>query len=182
MLNLWRKILSRSIIPFGIGLNSRLELLLIADQLPFQEIVTALPHRWPMLLIDAVDELSENRIRTRKLVSATEPWFGQLEGIRPVFPQSLLLESFGQSAALLWLAPHKETAPSDKALMLVGARHCEFVGVAEIGEIVHHEVLLESVIADTAFASGRSFTAKGDIAVYGNLMAVRRPFPTRAMP
>ena len=150
--------------------------------LSFSEIVAALPHRWPMLLVDAVDELSENSIRTRKLVSATEPWFGRLEGIRPVFPQSLLLESFGQSAALMWLAHAQERTSPPKTLMLVGARQCQFVGVAEIGEIVHHEVLLESVIADTAFASGRSFTAKGGIAVYDNLIAVRRPFPRRTLP
>jgi 3-hydroxyacyl-[acyl-carrier-protein] dehydratase len=60
-----------------------------------------LPHRYPFLLVDRVDEIGEDRIVARKLVSRNEPFFdGHFPG-HPVMPGVLIIEALAQAGALL---------------------------------------------------------------------------------
>ena len=60
-----------------------------------------LPHRYPFLLVDRVDEIGEERILARKLVSRNEPFFnGHFPG-HPVMPGVLIIEALAQTGALL---------------------------------------------------------------------------------
>jgi beta-hydroxyacyl-ACP dehydratase FabZ len=60
-----------------------------------------LPHRYPFLLVDRVDELGPERIVARKLVSRNEPHFnGHFPG-HPVMPGVLIIEALAQAGALL---------------------------------------------------------------------------------
>ena len=60
-----------------------------------------LPHRYPFLLVDRVDEIGEERIIARKLVSRNEPFFnGHFPG-HPVMPGVLIIEALAQAGALL---------------------------------------------------------------------------------
>ena len=60
-----------------------------------------LPHRYPFLLVDRVDEIGEERIIARKLVSRNEPFFdGHFPG-HPVMPGVLIIEAMAQAGALL---------------------------------------------------------------------------------
>ena len=60
-----------------------------------------LPHRYPFLLVDRVDEIGEERIVARKLVSRNEPFFdGHFPG-HPVMPGVLIVEALAQAGALL---------------------------------------------------------------------------------
>jgi len=60
-----------------------------------------LPHRYPFLLVDRVDEIGEERILARKLVSRNEPFFnGHFPG-HPVMPGVLIIEALAQAGALL---------------------------------------------------------------------------------
>ena len=59
--------------------------------------------------------------------------------------------------------------------MFVGARNYLFEGVARPGDVLRHEVRLESVVADTAFASGETWVGDRRIATIGSLIATRRP-------
>ncbi|NHC16049.1 3-hydroxyacyl-ACP dehydratase FabZ family protein, partial [Motilibacter deserti] len=74
----------------------------------YADIRAVLPHRHPVLLVDRVVELKEfASIVTLKAVSGSEPCYAQMDEGLPAsayaYPGSLLLESFGQSGALLWL-------------------------------------------------------------------------------
>lgn len=74
----------------------------------YPAILRLIPVRHPMLLVDRVVSLSPGeKIETLKLVSGSEPCFaGLAEGLpaeRYAFPRSLLVESLGQSAGVLWL-------------------------------------------------------------------------------
>lgn len=140
-----------------------------------------LPQRYPMLLVDRVLELvPRTSIRTVKAVTGTDPCYADLpEAAEPWqygYPSSLLIESFGQSAALLWL-DGRDPGPEDvdHVLMFVGATDYRFEGVALPGDVLRHEVRLDSVIADTAFASGETWVGARRIASVTTLVATRRP-------
>ncbi|MGL6043528.1 MAG: 3-hydroxyacyl-ACP dehydratase FabZ, partial [Sandaracinobacteroides sp.] len=65
-------------------------------------ILARLPHRFPMLLVDRVEELVEgDRIVALKAVTFNEPFFqGHLPG-RPIMPGFLSVEALAQAAGVL---------------------------------------------------------------------------------
>lgn len=143
-----------------------------------------LPQRHPLLLVDRVLALDPGRsVVTAKAVSATEPCYAGLPDTASDrahdYPVSLLVESLGQSAALLWFAGRGPDPADGRTLMFVGARDHRVEGVARPGDVVRHRVRLESVIADTAFATGESWVGDRRIASVGSLVATRRPVPQR---
>ncbi len=65
-------------------------------------ILAALPHRYPMLLVDRVEELiPDQSIRAIKAVTINEPFFqGHFPG-RPIMPGVLIVEALAQAAGVL---------------------------------------------------------------------------------
>ena len=65
-------------------------------------VMAALPHRYPMLLVDRVAELIPDvSIRAIKAVSINEPFFqGHFPG-RPIMPGVLIVEALAQAAGVL---------------------------------------------------------------------------------
>ena len=69
--------------------------------LDIQAIERILPHRYPFLLVDRVDEIGVDKLIARKLVSRNEPHFnGHFPG-HPVMPGVLIIEALAQAGALL---------------------------------------------------------------------------------
>jgi 3-hydroxyacyl-[acyl-carrier-protein] dehydratase len=64
--------------------------------------MAALPHRFPMLLVDRVEALAvDERIVAIKAVSVNEPFFaGHFPG-RPIMPGVLIVEALAQAAGVL---------------------------------------------------------------------------------
>lgn len=144
---------------------------------------TMLPHGPPMLLVDRVEWLEPGRsLRAIKAISGSEPCYQQLpDGLpapRYAYPATLVLESFAQAVALLWHTRAGSLAGAGRVLMLAGARECRFDGAAYPGDVLRHQVALERVIADTAFAAGETWVAGRRIATIGSLLAVVRPLGT----
>src|SRR5882724_965675 len=85
------------------------------------EIQSLLPHRYPFLLVDRVQELDpDRRIVGIKNVSINEPFFqGHFPG-RPVMPGVMILEAMAQTAALLAHAS-VEGVKKGKTVFLIGA-------------------------------------------------------------
>lgn len=65
-------------------------------------VLARLPHRFPMLLVDRVEELVEGeRITAIKAVTFNEPFFqGHFPG-RPIMPGVLIVEALAQAAGIL---------------------------------------------------------------------------------
>jgi 3-hydroxyacyl-[acyl-carrier-protein] dehydratase len=83
------------------------------------EIMKLLPHRYPMLLLDRVLEISEDgkRIKGLKNVTANEQFFqGHFPGA-PVMPGVLIVEAMAQCAAVLFL---RDIEDREKKLFLFG--------------------------------------------------------------
>ena len=72
------------------------------DPLDIRQVMAALPHRYPMLLVDRVEELVPGRlIRAIKAVTINEPFFqGHFPG-RPIMPGVLIVEALAQAAGVL---------------------------------------------------------------------------------
>src|SRR5579871_3572428 len=72
--------------------------------LDIQAIRDILPHRYPMLLVDAILELEEERVVGIKNVTINEPFFtGHFPEI-PVMPGVLIIEAMAQVAGILVLS------------------------------------------------------------------------------
>jgi len=68
------------------------------------EIMNALPHRYPFLLVDRVLEVSEDEITAIKNVTMNEEFFqGHFPG-HPVMPGVLIMEALAQTAGVLELS------------------------------------------------------------------------------
>ncbi|HLJ45853.1 MAG TPA: 3-hydroxyacyl-ACP dehydratase FabZ [Bryobacteraceae bacterium] len=71
--------------------------------LDIQAIRDILPHRYPMLLVDAIVELEAERIVGIKNVTANEPFFVGHFPDFPVMPGVLIVEAMAQVAGVLVL-------------------------------------------------------------------------------
>ena len=73
-----------------------------ATQLDIRQVMAALPHRYPMLLIDRVERLEKDvSITAIKAVTINEGFFqGHFPG-RPIMPGVLIVEALAQAAGVL---------------------------------------------------------------------------------
>ena len=91
------------------------------------DIMGILPHRYPFLLIDRVDEYVPNeKLIALKNVTINEPFFqGHFPG-HPVMPGVLIIEAMAQAAALLAFRSLEMTKPEDNVVYFVGIDSARF--------------------------------------------------------
>jgi beta-hydroxyacyl-ACP dehydratase FabZ len=89
------------------------------------DIQKILPHRYPFLLIDAIDEMEPKKhIVGIKNVTITEPFFQGHFPAKPVMPGVLIIESMAQTCGLLLLQEVEDR--EDKLLYFVAIDHARF--------------------------------------------------------
>ncbi len=72
-----------------------------SSALDVQEIREILPHRYPMLMVDRILEIEDDRIVGIKNVSVNEPHFAGHFPAMPVMPGVLIIETMAQVAGVL---------------------------------------------------------------------------------
>ncbi|GGS36179.1 3-hydroxyacyl-ACP dehydratase FabZ family protein [Actinokineospora fastidiosa] len=134
------------------------------------DIRRVLPHRYPMLLVDAVTELVPGeRLTARKAVTANEPWYADLpDDLRAeqlAYPQVLLVESWCQAAGVLatWESPNPDVL-TGTVMLFGGISGIEFHRPVMPGDVVEHHVEVFRALTDTVMFTGRS-TVDGEAAL-----------------
>jgi 3-hydroxyacyl-[acyl-carrier-protein] dehydratase len=108
--------------------------------LDIRAIERILPHRYPFLLVDRVDELGPERIVARKLVTRNEPHFnGHFPG-HPVMPGVLIIEALAQAGALL-AASLVSFDPAKQVIYFLGIDKARFRKPVTPGDLLSLEVV-----------------------------------------
>jgi 3-hydroxyacyl-[acyl-carrier-protein] dehydratase len=89
-----------------------------------QAIRDILPHRYPMLLVDRIEELEEERVVGIKNVTINEPFFNGHFPDFPVMPGVLIIEAMAQVAGVLVLSQIPDR--HNKLVLLAGVDQAKF--------------------------------------------------------
>jgi 3-hydroxyacyl-[acyl-carrier-protein] dehydratase len=113
------------------------------SELNIHEVLTHLPQRYPLLMIDRVLEFEPGkRIRALKNISANEPQFlGHFPG-RPIMPAVLILEAMAQAACILALRSSGVTVEENRTYYYAGIDGARFKRPVEPGDQMELEVVL----------------------------------------
>lgn len=121
-----------------------------------EKIKTLIPQRDPLLLIDSVHELIENKkIIASKYLSPDEPVFaGHFPG-NPIYPGVYYIESIAQTAAILLFQSNPETI--GRMGLLTGVEEARFRRPCRPGERVKFEVTIEKTRNMFFWLKGKAF-------------------------
>jgi len=92
--------------------------------LDINRIRELIPHRYPMLLVDRVLEVSETSAVGIKNVSANESFFEGHFPDHPVMPGVLIAESLAQLGAILVMNSLEK--PEEKLILFASIENCKF--------------------------------------------------------
>jgi len=92
--------------------------------LDIQAIREILPHRYPILLVDRIDELEPERIVGIKNVTVNEPFFSGHFPEFPVMPGVLIVEAMAQVAGVLVLREMADR--KSKIVLLASVENAKF--------------------------------------------------------
>ncbi len=96
-------------------------------ELDIEQIKQALPHRYPMLLLDRVTDYEPGVSLTAiKNVTANEPFFQGHFPAQPILPGVLIVEAMAQASAVLGLLSAEGSDHWNKLYYLVGVDKARF--------------------------------------------------------
>ena len=113
------------------------------DKYNIQDIIKILPHRYPFILIDRINEVKPGEfVNAIKNVTINEPYFqGHFPG-QPVMPGVLSLESIAQTTAFLML--HELDDPLKKNMFISGVDGVRFRRLIVPGDQLEINIQLKS--------------------------------------
>ena len=116
-----------------------------------RRVMAALPHRYPMLLIDRVESMVLNQsIHAIKAVSVNEPFFqGHFPG-HPVMPGVLVIEALAQAGGILTQLS-RGTVADNKLFYLVKIDNARFSRMVVPGDVLELHVQIRRIIRTMTF-------------------------------
>jgi 3-hydroxyacyl-[acyl-carrier-protein] dehydratase len=139
--------------------------------LDIRAVMAALPHRYPMLLVDRVDELIlDQSIRAIKAVTINENFFnGHFPG-RPIMPGVLIVEALAQAAGIL-AVESLGLAGSGKLVYFMAIEGAKFRAPVEPGCLLTLDVEFVQKRSSVCKFSGRA-TVDGKLAAEASFTAM----------
>jgi 3-hydroxyacyl-[acyl-carrier-protein] dehydratase len=128
----------------------------VSGPLDVRRVMAALPHRYPMLLIDRVERLERDRsITAIKAVTINEGFFqGHFPG-RPIMPGVLIVEALAQAAGVL-AVESLDLAGSGKLVYFMAIDGAKFRAPVEPGCLLTLEVEFVQKRATVCKFAGRA--------------------------
>ncbi|MFL6752677.1 MAG: 3-hydroxyacyl-ACP dehydratase FabZ [Sphingomicrobium sp.] len=142
-----------------------------AAPLDIRRVMAALPHRYPMLLVDRVERLDpDSGITAIKAVTINEPFFqGHFPG-RPIMPGVLIVEALAQAAGVLAVEAFG-LAGSGKLVYFMAIEGAKFRAPVEPGVLLKLEVEFVQKRASVCKFAGRA-SVDGKLAAEANFTAM----------
>ena len=136
-----------------------------------KRVMAALPHRYPMLLVDRVEELIPNKsIAAIKAVTINEDFFnGHFPG-RPIMPGVLVVEALAQAAGIL-AAESLGLVGSGKLVYFMAIDEAKFRVPVEPGVLLRLEVEIVQQRAKVCRFAGRALV-EGKLAAEAKFTAM----------
>lgn len=105
-----------------------------------EEIMKALPHRHPFLMVDRIVDIVANESATGiKCVTSSEPHFQGHFPEKPIMPGVLIIEAMAQTAAVLVIESQK-IDPTGKLVYFMSINEARFRRPVIPGDVLHIEV------------------------------------------
>ena len=115
-----------------------------------------LPHRYPLLLVDRVLDITPGKnISAIKNVTRNEPFFNGHFPNRPVMPGVLIVEALAQAGGILML--YEMENPSEKLIYFTGIDNVKFRKPVTPGDQIRLEVELTKVFKTTCKMKGKAY-------------------------
>jgi len=139
--------------------------------LDIRRVLAALPHRYPMLLVDRVEEIILDRsIAAIKAVSFNESFFqGHFPG-RPIMPGVLIVEALAQAAGIL-AVESLGLACSGKLVYFMAIDEAKFRVPVEPGVLLRLEVEFVQKRSSVCKFAGKALV-DGKVAAQANFTAM----------
>jgi len=139
--------------------------------LDIRRVMAALPHRYPMLLVDRVESLDPDKgIVAIKAVTINEPFFqGHFPG-RPIMPGVLIVEALAQAAGILAVEA-LGLAGSGKLVYFMAIEGAKFRQPVEPGVLLKLEVEFVQKRSAVCKFAGRA-SIDGKLAAEANFTAM----------
>src|SRR6202521_757318 len=134
-----------------------------------QAIREILPHRYPMLLVDRIEELEADRIVGIKNVTVNEPFFDGHFPDYPVMPGVLIVEAMAQVAGVLVLSQIPDR--KNKLVLLAGVDGAKFRKPVPPGDQLRIEMKLTKRKATLAKMYGTA-TVSGVVVAEAEMFCV----------
>jgi 3-hydroxyacyl-[acyl-carrier-protein] dehydratase len=142
-----------------------------AAPLDIRRVMAALPHRYPMLLVDRVEELVPGeRISAIKAVTINEPFFQGHFPARPIMPGVLIVEALAQAAGVLAVESFG-LAGSGKLVYFMAIEGAKFRAPVEPGVLLRLDVEFVQKRSSVSKFSGRA-SIDGKLAAEANFTAM----------
>ena len=139
--------------------------------LDIKRVMAALPHRYPMLLVDRVESLDPDKgIVAIKAVTINEPFFQGHFPARPIMPGVLIVEALAQAAGVLAVEA-LGLAGSGKLVYFMAIDGAKFRQPVEPGVLLRLEVEFVQKRSSVCKFAGRA-TIEGKLAAEANFTAM----------